>query len=54
MTVIYDNLYQPGRIIELEDVVRFLRDYPDFAEINIHVRQKNWREESRRYSSAVA
>jgi len=54
MNVIYDNLYEPGRIVDLEEAIKFLREYPDFAEINSHVRQRNWREESRRYSSAVA
>ena len=52
MGIIYKNLYEPGRIIDLGEAIRFLKDNPDFAGLNSHVVQRSWRSE--KLSTAVA
>jgi len=52
MRIIYHNLYEPGKIIALEDVIGFLRENPEIARINSHVTQRSWRE--RKMAGAVA
>ena len=49
---IYQNLYQPGRLVELGEVIEFLRDNPDLASLNSHVRQRSWKKHEKR--TAVA
>ncbi|MBW7995100.1 MAG: NTP transferase domain-containing protein [Candidatus Glassbacteria bacterium] len=46
MRRIYDRLYVPGKLVDLADAVRMLRDEPGLAEINRHVRQRDWRKDS--------
>ena len=43
MHYVYNNLYRPGEIIKLEEVIRFLRDHPDIAAINSHLPQRSWK-----------
>lgn len=52
MRMIYNNLYQAGKIIALEDVIRFLRKNPEIARINSSVVQRSWKEE--KMATAVA
>lgn len=40
---IYEALYCPGEVIELGEVIDFLRENPKLAALNSHVRQKSWR-----------
>ena len=46
MRRIYERLYVPGQIVDLADVISLLRSQPELAEINCHVRQRDWRKES--------
>ena len=41
---IYKRLYRPGEVFYAEEVIDLFNKYPDFIEINAHVRQKNLRE----------
>lgn len=52
MRKIYEQLYVPGQIVDLADAIALLRRQPELTEINSHVRQRNWREESRTASVA--
>jgi spore coat polysaccharide biosynthesis protein SpsF len=52
MRRIYGRLYEPGKLVDLADVIRLLRDEPELAEINSHVRQRDWRKE--RITASVA
>ena len=49
---IYENLYQPGKVIKLEQAIGFLRDNPELASLNSRVRQRTWRK--RENKAAVA
>jgi spore coat polysaccharide biosynthesis protein SpsF len=49
---IYENLYRPGRLVELEDVIGFLKDRPELVSLNSHISQRNWRKNHKR--AAVA
>ena len=40
VTRIFDDLYQPGKVFPLRDIVAFCRDRPDLASINAAVQQK--------------
>ncbi|HUU29315.1 MAG TPA: NTP transferase domain-containing protein [archaeon] len=44
--LIYSNLYEPGKIIRLEKVIRFLNAHPEYVSINSQVRQRSWRSEN--------
>ncbi len=52
MHIIYNNLYKAGKIIALEDVIRFLHKNPEIARINSHVTQRSWKDE--KAATAVA
>ncbi len=52
MHIIYDNLYKAGKIIALEDVIRFLHKNPEIARINSRVTQRSWKDE--KAATAVA
>ncbi|MBN2289548.1 MAG: NTP transferase domain-containing protein [Candidatus Glassbacteria bacterium] len=49
---VYESLYRPGRLVELEEVIGFLRDNPGLASLNSHVRQRTWKKCDRK--AAVA
>ena len=38
--IIFDNLYEEGKIIHVGEVLNFLRDNPKYMEINKHIEQK--------------
>ena len=40
MTKIYDTLYRKGEIIDVRDVITYLREHPEVANINAEVEQK--------------
>ncbi len=46
MRRIYDRLHVPGQIVDLAAAISLLRQEPELAEINSHVRQRDWRKES--------
>ncbi|MEA2063372.1 MAG: hypothetical protein U9P14_06725 [Gemmatimonadota bacterium] len=41
---IYKKLYQPGSLVNLGEVISFLKESPELASMNRHVKQRNWRE----------
>ena len=41
--VIYEKIYKEGEIIDLKDVIGFVKENPDVLEINKDVRQKKWK-----------
>ncbi len=46
MRLLYNRLYVPGQIVDLADAISLLREQPELAGINSHVRQRDWRKES--------
>lgn len=40
ISIIFDNLYQEGKIIHVGEVLDFLRDNPKYMDINKHIEQK--------------
>jgi spore coat polysaccharide biosynthesis protein SpsF len=46
MRSIYDRLYEQGQLVNLADVINLLRNEPELAGINSHIRQRDWRKES--------
>ena len=49
---VYEKLYQPGGLVRLEEAIDFLRNNPELASLNSHVRQRTWTKGAR--SMAVA
>ncbi|MCE5271956.1 NTP transferase domain-containing protein [bacterium] len=43
MRLVYDEFYRPGHCVKLSNAVRFLCENPEYAALNGHVTQKNWR-----------
>ena len=43
LRIIYNNLYKPGKIVNLKEVIKFLKKHPEYVSINSRVRQRSWR-----------